>query len=61
MYEVIDTELDMAGKTRVRVVIGGNTVMFKFQESPTDEYVQAEAARYDAMMQEQASGAPNTD
>lgn len=61
MYEVIDTELDMAGKTRVRVAISGNTVMFKFQSEPTDDEVQAEAARYDAMMQEQANGAPNTD
>lgn len=57
MYEVIDTELDMAGKTRVRVAISGKTVMFKFQSDPTDEEVQAEAARYDAMMQEQADGA----
>lgn len=61
MYEVIDTEVDEAGKTRVRVAITGQTVMFKFQETPTDEEVQAEAARYDAMMQEQANGAPNTE
>ena len=61
MYEVIDTELDMAGKTRVRIAINGETVMFKFQSDPTDEEVQAEAARYDAMMQEQANGAPNSE
>lgn len=61
MYEVIDSEIDEAGKTRVRVAINGQTVMFKFQSSPTDDDVQAEATRYDAMMQEQANGAPNTD
>lgn len=61
MYEIIDTEIDEAGKTRVRVNIGGDTVMFKFQSEPTDEEVQTEAARYDAMMQEQANGAPNPD
>ena len=60
-YSVIDTEIDEAGKFRVRVVINGQTVMLKFQEAPTDEEVQAEAARYDALMQEQANGAPNTD
>jgi hypothetical protein len=59
MYEVIDREIDEAGKTRVRVAINGETVMFKFQSDPTDEEVQAEAARYDAMMQEQADGAPD--
>ncbi len=71
MYEVIDTEVDEAGKTRVRVAINGQTVMFKFQSDPTDEEVQTEAARYDAMMQEQAAqadlaqeqidGAPNSE
>lgn len=61
MYEVIDSEVDMAGKTRVRVAISGETVMFKFQDEPTDEEVQAEAARYDAIMQEQANVAPNPD
>lgn len=57
-YEIVDTEQDEAGKTRVRVVINGETVMFKFQQEPTEDEVQAEAARYDAMMQEQANGAP---
>ena len=60
MYEVVDREIDGAGKTRVRVAINGETVMFKFQSDPTDEEVQAEAARYDAMMQEQADGAPDS-
>ena len=59
MYEVIDEEIDEAGKTRVRVAINGETAMFKFQSDPTDEEVQAEAARYDALMQEQADGAPD--
>ena len=53
MYAVVDTEVDLAGKTRVRVAINGETVMFKFQSNPTDEEVQAKAACYDAMMQEQ--------
>ena len=69
MYQVIDWEQDVAGKWRVRVEIAGQTVMFKFDEWPDDEVVQAEAARYDALMQEiaaqavlaqeQGDGAPN--
>lgn len=59
MYKVIDWEEDVAGKWRIRVEIAGQTVMFKFDEWPDDEVVQSEAARYDAMMQEQANGAPN--
>jgi hypothetical protein len=61
MYEIIDREEDAAGKWRVRVAINGATVAFKFAADPTDEEVQAEAARYDAMMQEQSDAAPNTD
>ena len=71
MYKVIDWEEDVAGKWRIRVDIAGQTVMFKFDEWPDDGAVQAEAARYDAMMQEaaaqaaleqeQADGAPNPD
>ena len=59
MYKVIDWEEDVAGKWRIRVEIAGQTVMFKFDEWPNDEAVQSEAARYDAMMQEQADGAPD--
>jgi hypothetical protein len=72
MYEIIDKEQDVADKWRIRVVVNGHTVMLKFQSDPTDEEVQAQAARYDAMMQEQAArydammqeqsdAAPNTD
>ena len=61
MYQVIDWEEDVAGKWRIRVDIAGQTVMFKFDEWPDEETVQAEAARYEAMMQEQADGAPNPD
>jgi hypothetical protein len=61
MYEIIDREEDTAGKHRIRVAINGQTVAFKFQDDPTDEEIQAEAARYDAMMQEQSDAAPNTD
>lgn len=57
MYQVIDWEQDVAGKWRVRVEIAGQTVMFKFDEWPDDTVVQAEAARYDAMMQEAAAQA----
>jgi hypothetical protein len=53
MYEIIDREEDTAGKWRIRVTINGQTVAFKFQDDPTDEEVQAEAARYDSTMQEQ--------
>jgi hypothetical protein len=55
MYEIIDTEQDLADKYRVRVAVGGQTVTFKFNEQPSDEEVQAAAARYDAMMQDQAN------
>ena len=61
MYEIIDREEDVAGKWRIRVNVNGQTVTFKFQGDPTDEEVQAEAARYDAMMQEQSDAAPNPD
>jgi len=61
MYEIIDREKDVAGKWRIRVAISGQTVTFKFQSDPTDEEVQVEAARYDAMMQEQSDAAPNSD
>lgn len=61
MYEIIDREEDVAGKWRVRVYIHGQTVMLKFQSDPTDEEVQAQAARYDAMMQEQSDAAPDPD
>ena len=60
-YQVVDTETDEADKTRVRVAINGQTVMFKFQEEPTFDEVQTQAARYDALMQEQANAAPNTE
>ncbi|HSG62501.1 MAG TPA: hypothetical protein VLA24_13825 [Pseudomonadales bacterium] len=53
-YKVTDWEQDVAGKFRYRVVIGDSSVVFKFQEFPTDEEVQEVAARYDAIMQEQA-------
>ena len=55
MYEIIDREEDTANKYRARVAINGQTVMFKFQEVVSDEEVQATAARYDAMMQDQAN------
>ena len=61
MYEIIDREEDVAGKWRVRVAINGATVAFKFQGDPTDEEVQAQAARFDAMMQEQSDAAPDPD
>jgi hypothetical protein len=61
MYEIIDREHDDAGKWRIRVTINGQTVAFKFQSDPTDEEVQAEAARYDAMMQEQMAAEVMTD
>ena len=57
MYEIIDREEDIAGKYRVRVIINGETVSFKFQDQPDDDAIQAEAARYDAMRQEQANAA----
>lgn len=57
MYNIIDREQDVAGRHRIRVEIAGATVMFKFDKKPTNAQVQAEAARYDAMMQEQADGA----
>lgn len=57
MYQIIDWEEDVAGKWRIRVDIDGQTVMFKFDEWPDDEVVQAEAARYAAMTREQADAA----
>lgn len=55
MYNIIDREQDVAGKHRIRVEIAGETVMFKFDKKPSNAQVQAEAAKYDAMMQEQAN------
>lgn len=57
MYNIIDREQDVAGKHRIRVEIAGETVMFKFDKKPSNAQVQAEAAKYDAMMQEQANAA----
>jgi len=48
MYEIIDEEIDLAGKYRVRVAIRGVTVMFKYDFSPTVERVEEDAARYEA-------------
>lgn len=69
MYEIVDTEQDIAGKWRIRADIAGSTVMFKYDAMPDDDTIQADAARYEAMMQqnaievalaqEQANGAPN--
>jgi hypothetical protein len=58
MYKIIDWEQDVADKWRIRVNIAGNTVMFKYEDWPDDETVQADAARYDAITQEQADAAP---
>lgn len=55
MYNIIDREQDVAGKHRIRVEIAGETVMFKFDKKPSNAQVQAEAAKYDARMQEQAN------
>jgi len=60
-FSVIDWFRDDAGKWRIRVNIDGQTVMFKFEEWPDDEVVQAEAARYAAMMREQANAASNSE
>lgn len=57
MYKVIDWEEDVAGKWRFRVEIAGRTVMFKYDAMPDDEVVQADAAHYEAMMQESSDGA----
>lgn len=57
MYNIIDREQDVAGRHRIRVEIAGSTVMFKFDKKPTNAQVQAEAAKYDAMLQEQANAA----
>ena len=67
MYQVVDWEQDIAGKFRYRVIIGDESVMFKFHTFPTGEDVQAEATRYAAMTaeallaQEQVDGAPNSE
>jgi len=52
MYEVIDREEDMAGKWRIRMLVGNQVAMFKFDEQPDDETVQAEALRFAARMQQ---------
>jgi hypothetical protein len=54
MYQIIDQEQDEAGKWRYRVAIGGETVMFKWDEPVDDATVQAEAARY-VLMREQVN------
>ena len=58
MYKIVDWEQDVAGKFRYRVIIGNESVMFKFHTFPSDEDVQEQAARYDAIMQGQADVAP---
>lgn len=60
MFEIVDFEQDMAGKFRFRILIDGQTVMFKFQDFPNDEEVQAEAQRYFDLMQRMANDAADT-
>ena len=60
VYQIIDQEQDEAGKWRYRVAIGGETVMFKWNEPVDDATVQAEAARY-ATMKEQADASSNAE
>ncbi len=52
MYQVIDCEQDVAGKWRIRVDIAGQTIMFKYDEQPSDEAIQEEAARYETRVQQ---------
>jgi hypothetical protein len=53
MYQVIDWEKDPSDKWRIRVAMTEHTVTFKYDDWPDDETVQGDAARYDAMMQQQ--------
>lgn len=46
MIDIVDEEIDVAGKHRVRVNIDGSTVMFKYDEAPTVDQLEADVARY---------------
>jgi hypothetical protein len=68
MYPIVDEEIDLAGKYRVRVIIRDVTVMFKYDFSPTVERVEQDAAKYEADVyppepdpapEEMSDGAPN--
>lgn len=56
-YPLVDWEVDIAGKYRFRIDIDGQTVMFKYEEYPTDEQLQADAAMYVEMNTLPANGA----
>jgi hypothetical protein len=60
-YPITGWEEDVAGKWRIYVDIKGRTAMFKFDEWPDDNVVQAEAARFAALMREQANAASNSE
>ena len=49
-YPIVDEEIDLADKYRVRVTIRDSTVMFKFDAQPTAEVIQEHAACYEADM-----------
>lgn len=49
-YPMIDWEIDVAGKYRVRLDIDGSTVMFKYNEMPSEEQLQQDAAAYVKMI-----------
>lgn len=46
MLDIVDEEVDVAGRHRVRVNIDGSTVMFKYDEEPTVERLEEDVARY---------------
>lgn len=50
-YPIVDWEVDMAGKYRVRLTINGSTVMFKYDDMPDDAVIQSDAERYDLATQ----------
>ena len=45
-YTVIEEEVDMAGKWRLRVDLGTESAFFKFQEKPTTQELDEVVAKY---------------
>ena len=46
IYPIVDWEVDEAGKYRVRLDIDGNSIMFKYDEMPSEEQLQRDANIY---------------
>jgi len=46
IYPIVDQAIDEAGKHRIRLDINGNSIMFKYDEMPSEEQLQKDEDDY---------------